>query len=61
MKRAVKLVDSDPIIREHLGDAYGKLGRIDEALQAYRRSLELGSENEAEIKRKMEELDGAGD
>lgn len=42
LERAVKLVEDDPVILEHLGDAYRALKRFQEALTAYRRSEALG-------------------
>jgi tetratricopeptide (TPR) repeat protein len=42
LERAVKLVQEDPVILEHLGDAYNALKRYQEALTAYRRSEALG-------------------
>jgi tetratricopeptide (TPR) repeat protein len=42
LERAVKLVEDDPVILEHLGDAYQALQRYREALTAYRRSEALG-------------------
>jgi tetratricopeptide (TPR) repeat protein len=42
LERAVELVQEDPVILEHLGDAYQALKRYQEALTAYRRSEALG-------------------
>jgi tetratricopeptide (TPR) repeat protein len=42
LERAVKFVDADPVILEHLGDAYQALQRYQDALTAYRRSEALG-------------------
>jgi tetratricopeptide (TPR) repeat protein len=42
LERAVKIVEDDPVILEHLGDAYQALKRFREALTAYRRSEALG-------------------
>jgi Flp pilus assembly protein TadD len=36
LERAVELTVDDPVIIEHLGDAYEKIGRTEQALQRYR-------------------------
>jgi len=58
LERAVKLTgEEDPIILEHLGDAYRRAGRLDDAHRAYGKSRELAPNN-AGIREKIEELDG---
>ena len=49
LEEAVKLrqQEPDPVIYDHLGDAYLKLNRIDDACEAWRKSLELDPEVEA--------------
>ncbi|MFH1754226.1 MAG: tetratricopeptide repeat protein, partial [Candidatus Latescibacterota bacterium] len=42
LERALTLVNEDPVILEHLGDAYRALKRYQDALAAYRRSEALG-------------------
>lgn len=41
LKRAADLVDSDPIVFEHIGDVHHALGNEDEARANYNKSLEL--------------------
>ena len=53
LERAVELVDDDPTITEHLGDAYHKLGRVADALRVYRDALAKTKEPE-----QMERLKG---
>ncbi len=52
--KAQKKIDDDPVLFEHLGDIYLKLGREDEALTSYRRSLEI--KEDKKIREKMEKL-----
>jgi tetratricopeptide (TPR) repeat protein len=48
LERAVALTDNkDPIILEHLGDAYAKMGQLDGAYRVYERSRELAPGNAA--------------
>lgn len=42
LKRANELSGGDPVIFEHLGDAYRALGDTKRALEMYRKALELG-------------------
>lgn len=44
LERAAEVVTNDPIILEHLGDAYNALERYGKALAAYERSRDLRSE-----------------
>jgi tetratricopeptide (TPR) repeat protein len=45
----------DPLIQEHLGDAYAKVGKTKEALEIYKRALELNPEMES-VSTKIQEL-----
>jgi predicted TPR repeat methyltransferase len=56
LKRAVELVPEDPVIMEHLGDAYLKTNDKKKALQAYERSLKLGHKDRAAIEEKIRQL-----
>jgi len=57
LKEAVRGSRGDPTILEHLGDVLGALGRVSEALDAYRKSLEGGAENPEEIRKKIRNLE----
>ena len=47
------MLDNDPVIFDHLGDAYSATGKRDEARQWWNRALELSPENQ-EIKEKLD-------
>ncbi len=50
LERAIELIDpDDPLITRHLADAYRAVFRLDDALAAYRRALQLGPKGEDEI------------
>ena len=57
LERAASLVEDDPVILEHLGDAYRSLERFRDALAAYERSRRLQGEN-SEI---LDKIDAARD
>jgi tetratricopeptide (TPR) repeat protein len=40
LERAVERIPDDPLVREHLGDAYRAAGRKEKAAEAYRQALE---------------------
>ncbi len=46
LRRATDVVGNDTVIWEHLGDTYRKLGRIEEAGEAYRKSLGIDPERD---------------
>ncbi|MBW1649941.1 MAG: tetratricopeptide repeat protein [Deltaproteobacteria bacterium] len=54
---ARQYVKDDPIILEHLGDAYAKKNRIKAAIQYYQESMELSKKNNTELKKKMKRLE----
>lgn len=56
--KALALVDDDPVIFEHLGDVYEKLGQKKKAGLYYRRSLEAGPKNSSVIQLKIKLLEG---
>ena len=49
----------DPIITRHLADAYRSMSRFEDALESYRRALELGPDEDeaADIRRQIELLE----
>jgi Flp pilus assembly protein TadD len=46
LERAVELRPQDPVINDHLGDAYWRVGRRQEARFQWRRALSLGPEED---------------
>jgi tetratricopeptide (TPR) repeat protein len=56
LRRATDVVGDDPVIWEHLGDTYRKLGRIEEAGEAYRRSLGIDPERD-QVRDKAHEIE----
>lgn len=56
IKRAVQLVDSDPVIWEHYGDIARAMGFIAEARRGYAEALDLEGENAEEVRAKMNAL-----
>jgi Flp pilus assembly protein TadD len=56
LKRAVELVPEDPVILEHLGDAYLKANEKENALKAFERSLKLGHKDRAAIEGKIKQI-----
>ena len=46
LERAVELEPGDPVINDHLGDAYWRVGRQREACYRWRRALTLGPEED---------------
>ena len=59
LKRALLFSGSDPTIHEHMGDLYLKTGRIDEAREEYKKSIEL-AEDEEESDKVQKKLDDLG-
>jgi tetratricopeptide (TPR) repeat protein len=57
LERAGRLVPDDPVILEHLGDVYQKIGVYEKALKAYKRALERApEEDKAKINTKIGEI-----
>ncbi|MCX7661500.1 MAG: tetratricopeptide repeat protein [Candidatus Omnitrophica bacterium] len=54
LERAAELLE-DPVIYEHLGDAYFKVGQILKAKDCWSKALELNPSN-LELKKKLENL-----
>ena len=55
LEKALQLAPEDPTIHEHLGDAYEKAGRTEEALELFRKALELDHDNDA-LREKIDAL-----
>jgi tetratricopeptide (TPR) repeat protein len=53
LERALRILGDDPVILEHLGDAYAALSRYKEALAAYRQSDSL-QENNLKLREKIQ-------
>jgi tetratricopeptide (TPR) repeat protein len=53
LERALRILGEDPVIFEHLGDAYAALARYQDALAAYRQSDRLQDDN-PELREKIE-------
>ena len=58
LEKAVSLVPNDPIILEHMGDAYLKISEKGKALQFYKRSLSNKKEDKGSLEKKIQELTG---
>ncbi|HEX6202421.1 MAG TPA: tetratricopeptide repeat protein [Thermoanaerobaculia bacterium] len=57
LERAAGLLPDDPEIAEHLGDVHRALGDARRAREQYQRALDLADGDDAELLRKVEELD----
>ena len=53
--KALKAVENDPVMQEHLGDMYWKNGDSEQAKERWRRSIEMGHESPALIKKKIQQ------
>ena len=62
LEKAVNLTGDDPTITEHLGDAYAKLGRSEQAGQQYEDALRRSTDQEqvARLKGKLQALRNVG-
>ena len=60
LEKAVSLLVDDPVIIEHLGDAYVKDRKPDKALRSYRDALKSATEDEQleRIRSKIRTLEG---
>ena len=56
MERAVELMPDDPIVNDHLGDVYWKVGRKREAKFQWRRAISFDPEEKelVRIRKKLE-------
>ena len=61
LERAVELRPQDPVINDHLGDAYWRVGRRQEARFQWRRALSLGPEEDTDTKIEEKIDRGLGD
>jgi len=55
IERASELL-SDPVIWEHLGDVYARIGSVKKAQKAYRKAIETEHKKKEEIEKKIEAL-----
>ena len=55
LEAASRLSGGDPVIENHLGDLYHRLGRIEDALSAWQRCLDLGPEKPAAVRKKIDQ------
>jgi tetratricopeptide (TPR) repeat protein len=51
LQKAMGLINDDPVIWEHLGDTYFKLGNHAAAIEHWKKTLELEPENQRVRKR----------
>lgn len=61
IQKAILQIESDPIVFEHLGDILLKLNEIENAKEAYNKSLELDPPNISVIKEKIKKLEIGND
>ena len=59
LKKASAMVPDDPVIMEHLGDAYLKTNQKKKALETYRNSFKLKKKDTKELLEKIRKLEGA--
>ncbi|MEE8184145.1 MAG: hypothetical protein V3T95_02445, partial [Acidobacteriota bacterium] len=55
LEAASRLSGGDPVIENHLGDLYHRLGRTEDALSAWQRCLDLGPEKPAAVRKKIDQ------
>ena len=58
LKKAIELVPDDPIMLEHLGDAYLKVNDRSNALKYYQKSLQKKEKDKETLEKKIQELSG---
>jgi len=58
LERAANIIPDDPIILEHLGDAFRAQNNREKALEAYRRSLLNKNKDKTGVEKKIRELSG---
>jgi tetratricopeptide (TPR) repeat protein len=57
MMKAIEHIYDDPVIFSHLGDILTKQGDFNNALSSFKKSIELKSEDDAAIRKKMVDLE----
>ena len=55
LMRAAKLIPGEPVVRDHLGDLYRALSRMDDAARSWEEALRLGAGNAEAIRAKIRE------
>ena len=60
LQKAIEIVPDDPIMLEHVGDAYLMLDDKTNALKFYKKSLENKEKDKEELEKKIRELSGNG-
>jgi predicted negative regulator of RcsB-dependent stress response len=56
----VEIVPDDPIMLEHLGDAYLKLNDKAKALEYYKKSLQYKEKNKEKLEQKIRDISTNG-
>jgi len=54
LKRAAEVITDDPVVFDHLGDAYKAMGDTENARKYWQKALELDSNND-QIRKKLSE------
>jgi Flp pilus assembly protein TadD len=57
LEKAAELSSSDPVIMEHLGDAFRMTGQFKKALEAYRKALSAIEGDKGVITGKIKDLE----
>jgi tetratricopeptide (TPR) repeat protein len=57
LQRAVDLTDADPVITEHLGDAYLKSDRLKDALETYKKARSKSNDENSDLDAKIQDLE----
>ncbi|WP_212637946.1 tetratricopeptide repeat protein [Desulfocicer vacuolatum] len=57
LERAIELSEYDPVIAEHLGDAYQKANMPQKALEIYKKALEKAGDNKKELINKIKTVE----
>ncbi len=58
IKKANAAVPGDPVIMEHLGDAYLKTDQKKKALETYRKALKVKKKDTKQLLEKIKKLEG---